>query len=229
MIALRLLLVAVVSLPWIVTDADACEEAFSIPTSGADVAAFVPPHFEITNAFERDFNGDGLLDRLVLIGPRRAEDCRPLLVLFKKPDGSYELSARADAIMAGSGGVHSGPFGEIELRKNTFVVTQYTGSTRVQNSSQSQFQFRNGDWYLIGIRQTANMSEGEAEFAGLRAPADELILSYSIDRNLLNGDQEETWELFDTKTEKDRKVAVRKKVKPKPLTRLEEYTDASDY
>lgn len=229
MTVLRSLILSVLVTLLLIPTLYACAETIKIPSSGPNVASFIPMDFTVTNEFKNDFNGDGLVDSLIVIASKSEEERRILLVLFKNVDGSYGLSARADEIMMGSGGIHSGPFGEIEIRKSTFVVTQFTGSTKVQNSSHSQFQFRNGGWHLIGNKLTANMSEGEEERAGLKAPPEELIVSYAIDKNFLNGDQEEVWKLFSTVTEKERTVVKRRKQKVKPLVRLEKFTDASAY
>ena len=203
----------------------------AIPSSGSDVKNFVPQGFQIINKLEADFNGDGLGDVILVIGLENdSESSRPLIILFGKPGDGYVLSARADDIIAGSGGVHSDPYGDIEIRKNTFVITQFTGSTKVGNSAQSQFQFRKGGWYLIGHKGTAKISgESYRKWGGLEVPEDEEIVGYSIDKNFLTGNQEETWDIFNSTTEKDRSVVKRTKTKAKPLIPLEKFNNWTEY
>jgi hypothetical protein len=209
----------------------AATDRIAIPSSGSDVKDFVPKGFQITNKLEADFNGDGVGDIILVIGSENdSESSRPLIILFGKIGGGYVLSARADDIMEGSGGVHSGPYGDIEIRKNTFVVTQFTGSTRVQDSSHSQFQFKKGGWYLIGQKVTASLSGGSyREWGGLKVSGDEEIVGYSIDKNFLTGYQEKSWSIFNSKTEKDRSIVKRTKTKRTPLIQLEKFNNWTEY
>ena len=92
-----------------------------IPSTGETVEAFVPRGFHVHSRKDADFNGDGLVDAvLVFEGDDevlRYEQPRPLVVLFAQPGGGYRLSVRSDEVVYTAPlGVHGDHFMGIELR-----------------------------------------------------------------------------------------------------------------
>jgi len=117
----------------------------------------LPQGWNVLNAVEGDLSKDSRKDvAAVLEGPASAEASAPrkLIILFKKTDGSYVLSAETQKAILKSdeGGVWGDPFSGISINRGSVLVNHYGGSNW-RWSNCYRFRFQDGAWYLIGATE----------------------------------------------------------------------------
>lgn len=205
-------------------------DAIDIPKTGRTVENFVPKGYSIREQKEADFNGDGRPDIVMVIEMSKKDDNqifgdepRPLIILFKQQDGTYLLSAKAEdfILCSGCGGVAGDPFMGIEIRKNTFSISHYGGSsTRWSNTH--QFRFQDNDWYLIGKTKSIIGATTDIGCPELGLKKSEACFLHETDTNLLTGNQVEKWEIRNMENEKSKIKTSQSKIAVKPLQRLSE-------
>ena len=130
------------------------EKPLVTPDSGGSIESFVPQGYRIFTSRLADLNGDGLTD--AVLGIQMADDVeayehdRPLLILLRRPDGTYRLSGRSDkAIETAPIGPHGDGFG-LDIRGRT-VVLSHTEAGQGAGAEQEEFyRFQDAGWYLIG-------------------------------------------------------------------------------
>lgn len=163
-----------------------------IPLSGKTVEAFVPKGYEIFDRKEADFDGDGQID--VVLGLQVADEIaaydnpRPLIILFRQPDGSYRLSARSDqAIYTTPPGAHGDSFYGICVKGRSILLST-GGISRAGASGGEQteiYRFQSGDWYLIGtVDHQWNRVEDGVECPGITLKPGEVCDDLTVSRNL---------------------------------------------
>lgn len=133
-----------------------CQDSLAIPYSGIKMNDFIPLHWKIVQQQQVDLNNDSLDDVVMVIGTidsvnKNAE--RILLILFKTSLG-YNLSSKAyNAIGCYTcGGVVGDYFDGITINstKQSIYVNHSSKLTSPCNSTIHQFQYKNGNWYLVG-------------------------------------------------------------------------------
>jgi hypothetical protein len=184
------------------------------------------------NYLIHDFNGDGLADILVIVekNPTLApmdehapagtcatydpEKCmimynqRSLQLYAGQADGSFRLAWSNDkcVLNGDEGGVFGDPLDGFTVNKNGTISLGVYGGSAWRWSYTDTFQFRHGDFYVIG----------EDESDGWNG--DGRLHTKSV--NLLTGDVVET----NQKTGNAKVLTKRYKVAVKPLVRLADYT-----
>jgi hypothetical protein len=128
-------------------------------------------------------------------------------VILLQRQGRYAASLVTDRyiLCKQCGGVFGDPFESLASTRKTLRISHYGGSND-RWGCRHIFQYRDGDWFLIGATTTeANSATGD---------------STTTDQNLLTGDPIVT-------TEKaGKKVSVKKsKAPPQPLKKLRELSD----
>jgi hypothetical protein len=197
-----------------------------IPSSGETVEAFVPRGFHVHSRKDADFNGDGLIDVvLVLEGDDevlRYEQPRPLVVLFAQPGGGYGLSVRSDEVVYTAPlGNHGDHFMGVELRGNTFVVRDESGGLVSGGGVSDQYQFRSGAWVRIGRRELQYFNDPPGlTCEGVKLKPHELVNEIDRDTNLLTGDEIVKCGILHSDNDLTRTATIRRKVPTKPLARL---------
>jgi hypothetical protein len=109
--------------------------------------------------------------------------------LFKRRAGRYVQSIRIDHAVPepGSGGAATADgFEFIKVRRKTFVIGQYGGSS-VNHATAWQFRYQNQNWYLIGeLTNTGGIDVTCPRSFGLVAAQ---CLGYKVDTNFVTGRQ----------------------------------------
>jgi hypothetical protein len=215
----------VIMATWAAAQADT---PVAIPSSGDTIEAFVPQGFHVHSRKEADFNGDGLVDAVLVLEADdealRYETPRPLVVLFAKAGGGYRLSARSDEVVYTAPlGVHGDHFMGVELRGNSFVVKDESGGLVSGGGVSDQYQFRNGAWVRIGRRESSYFNDPPGlTCEGAKLRPHEMVNEIDRDTNLLTGDEIVKCGILHSEQDFTRTVTVRRKVPVKPLVRLEE-------
>lgn len=222
-------MISLVALVIMACRAAAQENPPVIPSSGEAIEAFVPRGFHVYSRKDADFNGDGLVDAvLVLEGDDevlRYEQPRPLVVLFAEPGGGYRLAVRSDEVVYTAPlGVHGDHFMGIELRGNTFIVRDESGGLVSGGGVSDQYQFRNGAWVRIGRREFSYSNDPPGlPCEGAKLRAKELVNEIDRDTNLLTGNEiVKCGIVHSDNIDLTRTVTIRRKVSIKPLVRLAE-------
>jgi hypothetical protein len=199
----------------------------AIAKEGPTIKSFAPAGHEILEQHKADFNGDGVLDAVLVIqrrGETDPEASRPLLVLFGTDRGGFRLAARADEAIPSpsSGGVaDQDGFAGLKVRGNTFFIKRYGGST-IREEDSYQFRYQAGGWYLIG--ETHDIST----VADFKVPDCPLIsaaqkahcVGYKVDTNLSTRQQIVSVYLDDS----DQGVVSRRSVEIQRPVRLETFS-----
>jgi len=196
------------------------------PNKGSKIEDFLPKAYEIFDKKEADFNGDGIVDAVVVIGlkDKNQEGDRYLLVLFKQKDGTYHLSVKNEkAILCSEcGGIAGEPFMGIEIKKNTFVVLHHGGSS-TRWDYRHQFRFQDGNWYLIG-QTVAEIGSGRPlDCPELKMKKDEICTYHGVDTNFLTSNEIERW-LFSRENEDEKTKEISRKISKKPLQKLSNFS-----
>jgi hypothetical protein len=159
-----------------------------IPVSGKTVEAFVPPGYEIFDRKEADFDGDGRID--VVLGLQVAhetgwyENPRLLVILFRKPDGSYRLSAQSDgAIPDVPPGGHDYGIG---VKGRSIELTAAGFSKAGAGAEHTDiYRFQSGGWYLIGtVDRRWNREDGRVDCEGVTLEPGETCVDRTTSTNL---------------------------------------------
>ncbi len=152
------------------------------------IASFIPEGYAPIAKGQADFNGDGLVD-VVLVVARLAdpdpEADRPLLVLFRRPDGAFVLSHRSDRAIPtkGMGGTASQDgFAGLRVERNTFLIEKYGGSS-VREDASWRFRFQDSDWFLIG--ETSGAYGEGVDCPGATPAGRRVCMGYEVDTNFL--------------------------------------------
>lgn len=101
----------------------------------ANWQAFVPVGFLLLDSVSGDLNKDGKKDMLIVLQSQHEPDsmelARPLLILFGKTGGGYELAVRNDSTVMcrGCGGVFGDPYAGLVVKNNFFSIEHYGGSS----------------------------------------------------------------------------------------------------
>ena len=199
-----------------------------IPSSGESIEAFVPGGFHIHSRKDADFNGDGLVDAVLVLEADdevlRYEQPRPLIVVFAQPGGGYRLSVRSDDVVYTAPlGVHGDQFMGIELRGKTFIVRDESGNLVSGGGVSDQYQFRSGAWVRIGrLEFTYSNDPPGLPCEGAKVKPPEMVNEIYRDTNLLTGDEIVKCGILHSDKESTRTVTIRRKVPVKPLVRLDE-------
>jgi hypothetical protein len=186
--------------------------AQEIPRTGPTPASFIPAGWSLLAQDSSDFDVDGLPD-IVLILDSLDRD-RPLLILLGTP-GGYRLGARADSIVpeAASGGTLSDGFDRLVARQTSFLLSQYGGST-IRTGWSTQYRLEQGRWYSVGATRTTSVAAGTLECPSAGPKVDEICLAHKVDRNLVTGEIEESWDLENIGTDDLRTVRRRRRETP---------------
>lgn len=101
-------------------------------------------------------------------------------------------------------------FDRLTVRRNTFLVAQSGGSS-VRTGWSRQYRLEGGRWFAIGFTRTRSSAAGGLECPEVTLAPSEVCLGYTFDQNLVTGAIVESWDLFDTQSEKDRVVTRRRR------------------
>ena len=163
-----------------------------------------------------DVNGDGTIDLVVAVEDAPTKDesgpnfgARKLLIFLGDSAGHLKLSLESDKVLlgAGDGGVFGDPFDGVTVNaKGVITLNDYGGSADRWGDTQ-KFEYRHGDFYLIGLAQT-EMN-------------DITMIGSATDVNLLTG--QELLTQFRGPRAKD--IVTHKQLAVKPLVKL---TDAKN-
>lgn len=188
-----------------------------IPKTGKMYNDFVPKGWNVLERLDADFNNDNLTDEIIVLNSSSEEEnpdeSRLLLILKKLPNKTYELCGfSANVILCkGCGGVYGDPFQDITIKKNIITISHYGGSSW-RWLYVHKFRYQNNGWFLIGqtLLSYHNTSYCDSidEFGNLE----------ETDENLVTGDV-----ITKIVDENCNKKVEKKKVKPKPLIKLEDF------
>ncbi|MFL5785365.1 MAG: hypothetical protein ACJ76H_12180 [Bacteriovoracaceae bacterium] len=179
-----------------------------------------------SNYIITDINKDGVKDILVIAEEAATyrnyntdlpcqegtDDCmtihgeRYLNLYLGKNDGSFELNFSNSNIpfTADEGGQMGDPLGGLELRANGSITISHFGGSAWKWSYKDTFQFRQGDFYVIG-----QDSAGNNPMMGGDTKSIDLLTGQVVETTQKNGDSP-------VKTK-------RYKIKVKPLVRVADY------
>lgn len=132
----------------------------SLPSSGAGLAAFIPPDYSILDTAGGDLNGDAYPDKLLLL-KKRGEDTssdvtehpekRPLLILAGQQDATYKLAASSDnaVLCVDCGGVMGDPYMRLVIKGGYFSV-ELAGGSSWRWTRTVTFKYASGEhnWFL---------------------------------------------------------------------------------
>ena len=198
------------------------ETANSTEYSGSvqDFSQLIPEGWSILTAYgeeakaEGDLNKDNIPDIAAVIEQNTSANtngtidlsnppARSLIIAFRNPDNSYNLSVIADkaVLLANEGGIFGDPFDSISINRGSVVLHFYGGSSWRWYEN-FRFRFQDKDWYLIGatIGSYFNLSDS--------------IEPDEEDYNLLTGDyifqkKNESGEMITTKGNRGKKSLVK--------------------
>lgn len=167
------------------------------PETGKAASDFIPNGYAIAGKAEADFNRDKLLDLAMVLqkqgGKEETEGApRWLVVLFKRADGRYALSLKSSrAVPASGSGLRAdeefmGPW----AMNDTFKLRSGFSDGRHGVTTETQFRFQDGDWYVIGERSVHLGDVGGPE---IQMAEGIVWTSHGVDRNFLTGTRIETW------------------------------------
>jgi hypothetical protein len=210
------------SAPALGSDANA---SVSIPESGSNVDAFVPKGYKIFTRVDGDLNGDGLPD--VALGLERDDESamlydRPLIILFKRPDGSYRLSARSDNAIITASGEHGDDFSGMELKGKALVLSESVPGATAGGSSKDFYRYQDGDWYLIGTSEDDYDNENSLGCPGAKLNTDEACEESSVSKNFNTWMEVDRYSIGHPRDPDDHAhdVVIRRSLPHKPMHKL---------
>ncbi len=130
-----------------------------IAREGNDITDFIPESWEIKDSVQADFNEDKSSDLAMVVESKQSLNTnsnsfypKMLIILFAKPDKSWQLSAIATQLFdtTGEDPFVPHPYQGLVVRRNTLGVQFAYGGTVVDNRTY-YFRFQNKGWYLIGM------------------------------------------------------------------------------
>jgi hypothetical protein len=138
-----------------------------LPKNIKNIKEIAPKGWSILDLLSNDFNGDGLKDIIGVIEHPIDDKImypRILFVYFNKGYG-YSLNITNPYLIRNKdeGGVFGDPYQEITASKNTFTTNAYGGSGW-RWSENHTFEFKNGLWYLMSIKQSYGYGSFETSY-----------------------------------------------------------------
>lgn len=170
---------------------------------------FIPPDWEILSELEGDLNNDKLNDIAMVLKHKYEENLeespRILVVCFQEKPNQYKRVVVTTKAILGKaeGGAMGDPFQAITWNRGSILIEHFGGSS-VRWSYSHRFQYRDGNFVLIGETITNhNTFTGEGD---------------TTDRNLLTGNT-----IITTVDSKGKSKSKTKKESKKPLKKLFEF------
>lgn len=163
-----------------------------------EVMPFVPKGFEVNQVATGDLNADGKQDKIVVLDfqeDSKKEDYRTLLILLRGTNGKLTLAKKiTKALMCQScGGTLGDPLQEITIKKNSFTISYYGGSSwRWGMDYQFRYDSAQKTWVLFEYGDSSSrpafeedgkaaQEEGIVE-DGFTIPESELLEKTPIDK-----------------------------------------------
>ncbi len=181
---------------------------------------FVPAGYAIMAEATGDLNTDDK-DDVALILKNTAEDTASadtqinrILIVALRTDSGYKVAAITDKLIkcrTCGGGGWGDPFNELNI-KNGVLIVDHFGGNMMRWSRTSRFQYRKGDFYLVGSSE-GHFNNGKMNADGQFADVDEVDIDYVTgqrQRTRVDGN----WNTVLNKTDK---------IKVRPLIRMVDY------
>ena len=137
----------------------------------AEVKPFVLPAHEVLDYVTGDLNGDSRPDAILILKDKTEDSsyetrkARPLLLLIRQAKGGLQQVLRNDSAVMGrnDGGVMGDPYQETAIRKNSFTLFFYGGSSW-RWSYEYRFAWKPAlkNWYLVSEKQSS-FNSGDPE------------------------------------------------------------------
>ena len=190
---------------------------------------------------------DGLSDAALLIVPGDCEakhdspleqeqcwaDGRMLVIVFRKAKGGFRLSVSKE--IRSDVGPHGDHFNGMKIHGRTlsFGGGSFSCAGQVGEDWTDQYRYRDGDWFLIGVKQETWHRSTECDGGQfdqnldfcpeLKLGRSEVCLSLTRSANYVTAMQEFKWSvepLADRDNGKERTIILREKFPREPLKRL---------
>jgi hypothetical protein len=131
----------------------------------AELKEFVLHNTKPIEMKSADLNGDGKMDYIMVLTSTNVEAVqeqnddsqRITLIIVRKPEGELSVAARNHlvAFCAGCGGIRGDPFEGVEVKKNSFTITNAGGSRdRWASSFQFNYSRRDNSWQLVKVTES---------------------------------------------------------------------------
>ncbi len=126
-----------------------------LPQTGSTINTFVPKGWLKIYTTYGDFDKDGWKDAAIVmidsIYEKITMEGNRSLVILKGTKKGFTLSDFCDSafLCNNCGGVHGDPFESVKFKDNILTLSHYGGSGR-RWRYEHKFQYRNGEWLLIG-------------------------------------------------------------------------------
>lgn len=195
--------------------------------SGADwkaIAAFIPSGFDTLDGglVRGDLTKDGMPDVVLALHNSAAEEqdgeTDRLLIVLQKTASGYKVAGKSSGVLMckSCGGVFGDPWNGLSIAKGVLTVSHYGGSAW-RWSDDEKFRYQGDGLYLIGSTYDSYLNTSDCDGEGVGDAGREFR-----DTNWVTGDEE-----YLKRNEECKLVAhSKKKIKRKPLQKLEQYKGA---
>lgn len=114
----------------------------------------IPDNYSVVDSISGDLDKDSIAELVVAynMGPENGLEGVPReLIIYKLKNNKWTEWKKSDQTLYGSkdGGMMGDPFGGIEIKNGTLVISQNGGSSWKWGFT-DKYRFKNGEFYLIG-------------------------------------------------------------------------------